>query len=166
VEVVAQYLETQAIASRTNRVEANLFGRSAFNRYYYAVYFLTRDMLSDFNAPWATTAHANVPVILSGPVRDAIRKFKQRATHLRDSEAISICSRALSAIDELCELLRRGYSVRVTADYDATVGIEFAPDSNQFSLAATSVTTARRWVERTGFLTSSVRRAWILANGP
>lgn len=165
MERVAQSLEAQAIALRADQLGADLFGRSAFNRYYYAVYLRAREMLTEFNPGWRTTPHAKMPLILEGPVKAAIKKAKQKAVKLGDSDSIGLCSRGLSAVDQLCALMRVGYSVRVAADYDPTVSITFADDGRHFSLASTPVATARRWVERSEFLESSVRRAWKFADG-
>jgi uncharacterized protein (UPF0332 family) len=164
MEQVARLLEARAIALKGDPKEADLFGRSAFNRYYYAVFFITRGMLSDFDPKWRSTPHADVPKLLTGKVRKAIQQFKQRATRIGDSDSIAICSHALTSVDELSQLLKQGYSVRVTADYDPTIEISFAKELPQFSLGSTPVTTAQKWVDRAGFLTSRVRRAWNLAN--
>jgi hypothetical protein len=163
---VAEYLEARAIALRADPKEADLFGRSAFNRYYYAVFFITRTMLSDFDPKWRSTPHAEVPQLLTGKVRKAIQRFKLRASQMGDSDSIAICSHGLTSIDELSQLLKQGYSVRLTADYDPTIEILFPDKLSHFSLGSTPVTTAQKWVDRAGFLTSRVRRAWNLANGP
>lgn len=164
VEDVAQFLAVHAATLRRDLPQADLFGRSAFNRYYYAIFFLTREMLTDFDARWRSTPHADVPNVLNGKVRESIQKFKRKATQLGDAEAVSICSHGMQSIADLSTILKQGYSVRVTADYDPTIGISFGEDAAQFSLGNTSVMTAQRWVERAGFLTGSVRRAWKLAH--
>jgi uncharacterized protein (UPF0332 family) len=164
VEQVGNALALQAVKLKAKSIEADLFGRSAFNRYYYAVFYVARSMLSDFSPDWKSVPHASVPQLLVGQVRKDIQRFKQKANKLGDTESVSLCSHAIESLDQLSELLKKGYSVRVAADYDTTVSVEFEEGSNQFSLASTTVSTARNWVQRAVFLTSSVRRAWRLAH--
>lgn len=164
MEQVGNALADQAIKLRGDPADADLFGRSAFNRYYYAVFYIAREMLGDFSVEWQTVPHASVPQLLVGQVRREIQKFKQRANKLGDTESVSLCSHAIESLDRLSELLRQGYSVRVTADYDPTVQIKFEDGTSQFSLASMTIGTARNWAQRAGFLTSSVRRAWRLAH--
>lgn len=166
MEEVAQFLATQAVTLRRDPARADLFGRSAFNRYYYATFFITREMLSDFDKGWRSTPHARVPDILNSRVKDPIQRFKRKATQLGDTEAVGICSHGLQSISDLVIILKQAYSVRVTADYDPTVSVSFGKSSNQFSLGHTSVTTAQNWVKRAEFLTGSVRRSWKLAHEP
>lgn len=164
MEQVGNALATQAVKLKGKPLEADLFGRSAFNRYYYAVFYVARGMLSDFSTEWQSIPHASVPQLLVGQVRREIQKFKQKANRLGDTESVSLCSHAIESLDQLSELLKKGYSIRVTADYDPTVSIKFENGADQFSLASTTIGTARNWVQRATFLTSSVRRAWKLAH--
>ena len=58
MKIVGEQLESWAL-DRKVETERDLFGRSAFNRYYYAVFLLTREMLGEFKASWKKTMHAN-----------------------------------------------------------------------------------------------------------
>ena len=161
---VAISLEDRANELRNDAGRADLYGRSAFNRYYYASFYVARDMLAEFDPSWRSTTYASIPELLNGKVRSRIKKFQAQARKLGDSESIAICSRAISDVNELSQLLREGYAVRSTADYDPSVSITFSKNSGQFSLASVPVSTARKWVDRANQLSSVVRRAWALAN--
>lgn len=165
MEEVAQFLSVRALELRNDEAQADLFGRSAFNRYYYAAYLITRDMLTDFDRNWRSTPHAKIPEILNGSVKKPINNFKRMVTKLGDSESISICSNAISGISELSNVLVSAYSIRVTADYDPDVLIEFGEGVSSFKLRSTSVGVARNWTEQARFLTGVVRRGWNLAHG-
>jgi uncharacterized protein (UPF0332 family) len=162
VEQVGNALEAEAIKLRADLKQADLFGRSAFNRYYYAVFYVAREMLREFSPRWHSVPHKSVPQLLTGQVREEIQKAKRRATKLGDGESVSLCSHALRSLEQLSELLTQGYSVRVTADYDPTITVQFT--GKEFSLASMPVATAKKWAQRASFLTSSVRRAWKLAH--
>lgn len=164
MEQVGKALEAQAIKLRADAMQADLFGRSAFNRYYYAVFYVAREMLGEFSPNWQSVPHKSVPQLLTGKVREEIQKAKRRASRLGDGESVSLCSHALQSLEQLSDLLTRGYSVRVTADYDPTIAVQF--NGKEFSLASMPVATARNWAQRASFLTSSVRRAWKLAHEP
>jgi hypothetical protein len=59
--VVAKRLSEIAL-NEVSETDADAFGRSAFNRYYYASYLITRDMLRQLDPSWTRTGHSKIPV--------------------------------------------------------------------------------------------------------
>jgi hypothetical protein len=56
---VAEHLSLQARAMTGN--DADAFGRSAFNRYYYATYLSVRELLASLDSSWETQRHSAIP---------------------------------------------------------------------------------------------------------
>lgn len=164
MEQVASHLADQAIARRRSPPDADCFGRSAFNRYYYTVYLEVRAMLADFEPAWSRSSHRSIPQLLCGAVKEEIQKAKRKAATLRDGISVSICSDALRELPNLAELLRSGYLTRSIADYDPGVPILFDDDGKHFSLSAVKITTAQQWVARARFMIAVIRRGWKLTD--
>ncbi|MFH1954732.1 MAG: hypothetical protein ABIL06_24350, partial [Pseudomonadota bacterium] len=72
MKTVADKLAELAIGEK-NENTADAFGRSAFNRYYYASYLITRQMLKDLNTSWASTGHSKIPELLENSIIKRIR---------------------------------------------------------------------------------------------
>lgn len=101
--------------------EINVFGRSSYNRYYYAIFLLVRAKLSQKNTDWGRVAHKSVPDILRGPVLTEIRRSasaQRKSGLLTAGEASQIQDRANYAISDLADLLEEAYQVRCDADYE------------------------------------------------
>ena len=54
--------------------EADAFGRSAFNRYYYAAFLSTRELLSMIERSWSGVPHSNIPALLENDLRATLNK--------------------------------------------------------------------------------------------
>lgn len=167
MEVVANHLHDQALL-RAEQYERDLFGRSAFNRYYYATFIIVRDGLGTLSPKWGrgTVAHANFPSILRGEIRKVINDGYKKAKKIEDRQLVRQCSNALNAAEELAKLMEEARYARTTADYHPEVSVDFA-GGDSFSLNAVSARTARAWpVKARAFLTS-VSVAWkqVYENG-
>lgn len=68
MQIVAQQLEFWA-KEKDKETERDLFGRSAFNRYYYAAFLVTREMLGALRPTWRHTAHAAIPELLEAGLK-------------------------------------------------------------------------------------------------
>ena len=71
MERVALELQRTAINRRGQIDDFDQFGRSAFNRYYYAVFLIVRDLMLEFNPRWSGS-HASIPGMLRASVHDEI----------------------------------------------------------------------------------------------
>lgn len=146
MEQVAHHLQHQAVTN-TEAKAKDLFGRSAYNRFYYAAFLRTRDLLTKFDPDWSKIAHKNLPEVLEGQVLSRLRKGQKEAQRARDFELDSQIARAIKAAYELAQILREGYAARVTADYNPEIGVTFAAGGG-FSLNSIKIDTAYNWPER------------------
>jgi len=161
MESVALFLQTEANRHAPDQRDFDLFGRSSFNRYYYAVYLQVRTILGDLDGTWATAPHASIPALLTGQVLVKIRRQRMRANKLGDYDAVGICSRAESSAHDLADLMKTAYAVRVAADYRPDIAIE--PDGQgRFRLNQVRVTTAHDWPARAREYGQRIKRAWSL----
>ena len=164
MESVAHFLQTKANSCAPGSREFDLFGRSSFNRYYYAVYLQVRSLLGGLNATWAGAQHASIPNLLTGQVLERIKRQRNRALRVGDSDAAQICVRAASSTHELATLMKEAYAVRVTADYEPSIPI-VSQNGGRFQLNSVPVTTAHDWVARAREHGQRIARAWGLPDG-
>jgi hypothetical protein len=66
--------------------EADAFGRSAFNRYYYAAFLSTRELLATIERSWKGVPHSNIPDLLENDLRT---RFQREMKRLQDKHLIS-----------------------------------------------------------------------------
>lgn len=163
MESVAHFLQVQANSYPPSSRDFDLFGRSSFNRYYYAAYLRVRSILGNLNEAWTTTQHANIPDLLTGQVLTTIRRQRARAAKLDDGPAVQICRRAEASARELANLMREAYAVRVTADYHPEI-IVMADGRGRFRLNSVPVTVAHDWPIRASEHGQRIERAWSIAD--
>ncbi|AZP13561.1 hypothetical protein [Undibacterium parvum] len=159
MEIVARHLQEQA-ESKAPSHEGDLFGRSAFNRYYYAAYLEVRFGLSGWRPEWkGDMAHAKIPEILRGQVLRTLKTGLRAAERNSDNEVASLCSGGITAARELAQLMDNGRSARVTADYNPEIKVEFRPDTN-FRLNTVGVHEARSWPVKARTWVNIISQAW------
>lgn len=115
MEIVAKHLESEAL-SRTVASETDLFGRAAFNRYYYATFWIVRNAVAQIDPKWSEPSHGDLPNILEGPF---LKRFR---AEMKNAEALGTYTsklkiRANSSASALAALMRTAYHIRVQADY-------------------------------------------------
>jgi len=119
MKVVADRLRDIALHSNLDH-EIDLFGRSAFNRYYYAAYLAVRKNLMEINSDWATAAHKNLPTILTIAINKSATRIAINLTKkgiLTKSEESRILTSIKICGYELSKILQSGYEARSYADY-------------------------------------------------
>lgn len=127
---------------------ADVFGRSAFNRYYYSSYLSTREMLGLINSSWKYSPHKTIPSILTGSLFKLIKnalKHQVRNGLISDAEAKRWKYEALSSISAMSSVLASSYSTRLDADYYPEKKIR--KERNNIYLGNQSIESARRWTE-------------------
>jgi len=144
---VAEHLSLQARALTGD--DADAFGRSAFNRYYYATYLSVRELLASLDSSWETQPHSAIPNLLETTVMRLVRDQAKRMSKsglLTEAKQHSLAKQAGRASSDIASVLRVAYGVRVVADYrpDQRVGFQHA----EFRLAEHSQTEARKWKMR------------------
>lgn len=161
MERVALHLQTKANSFKNSPHEFDLFARSAFNRYYYATFLLTKEMLVGMNPDWKDVKHAGIPQVLDGAVVDKLRKAGKDATRVEDGQANTLCNQGINAAKGIAELMREGYASRVIADYHPSTRVVLSAN-NRFMLNNVSINDAHGWPDRTKKLIPTVVRAWRL----
>ena len=156
MKIVGDQLAAWALA-QTEDHKKDLFGRSAFNRYYYAAFLSTRQMLGEFKTEWERTAHRNIPDLLKGK----LKKKLTSAIDLSRPEGIKVRDEHNSSVTALAVLLEQAYQVRISADYEPEVRIQ---QTNQaISLSGHTLTSAEEWPGRAASYCEAIRRAWKVA---
>ena len=125
---------------------ADAFGRSAFNRYYYAAYLEVRGLLIKFNPSW-DVSHSDAPSLVEKNLPELIRKEtkrQQKSNLLKHADGQRISSGVASAGSAIAEVLRVAYKVRVISDYRPEEQVSF--DSSTFHLDSHSEGEARAWL--------------------
>ena len=162
---VADHLSKAARTSGGD--EADAFGRSAFNRYYYAAFLSTRELLVTIERSWKGVPHSNIPALLENDLRTRFQRAMKplQAKHLiSEGKAKSLISQVGSAGGEMASILRTAYAVRVTADYMPEEKVIFEPAT--FRLATHTEAEARNWLQRIdrskGVVLSAAREVGIV----
>lgn len=160
MKVVGDKLREWAIREHNDN-DADAFGRSAFNRYYYSSYLITRDMLKSLNPEWAKASHGNIPTILTEAITSRVRqaiKIAERA-RLIDPRTSSTSRQSLNvAVAELSNLLSMAYSIRVTADYEPEFRVVRA--GNSMELNNCSLESAKSWPDKAALLSKTILKVW------
>ena len=158
MEDVAHHLQMEALV-RPTAAQRDSFGRSAFNRYYYAAFLPVNRTLRSLRPEWAGIKHKDIPDLMRGKILTALKKGQQQANRVGDRETAAACARAISLCYELAELMKTGYAVRVTADYEADVAVDFSTGID-FRLATVAVSTAKQWPSRATAYAQTIHSAW------
>jgi len=138
------------------------FGRSAFNRCYYATYLIVREMLAGFNPGWKKTPHKKIPDILEEAILNRIKnelKKQERKGTLKVGRASNIRKSAMFLVSELGALLKIAYSVRCVADYEPEKAVLFET-GNVLKLEGHSVSEATKWADRASEHTKNLIKLW------
>lgn len=144
---VAEHLSLQARTLTGD--DADAFGRSAFNRYYYAAYLSVRELLASLDTSWEASPHSAIPDLLEITV---MRQVRDQAKRMSTSGLItiarhhSLAKQAGQASSDIASILRAAYGVRVVADYRPEQRVAF--DRLEFRLAQHTHAEARNWKTR------------------
>jgi hypothetical protein len=139
-------VQLAAIAKAESGDRADAFGRSAFNRYYYAAYLSVRELLRQFDSTWGVK-HSKVPALLTTKVLDLVRRAaenQERVGLITDEQRISLVGQAQSATLALADIFQTAYALRVTSDYEPETLIEFGDGT--FRLMDRTDLEAHAWI--------------------
>ncbi len=162
MEEVGNYLQREAI-QRTDPHQRDLFGRSAFNRFYYATFIPLSNALAKMKPEWGGLPHKNVPTVLRESVIKGLKEGSKRANRVGDYDTVSVCSRAIDYCHQLADLMESGYAIRVTADYNSAVPVDFTLGTD-FRLASVPVSAAKQWPGRAVAYVEAISNAWRQIN--
>ena len=158
MEVVANHL-FQEVLKRTDQAEKNLFGRSAFNRCYYATFLNVHAGLKQLDPKWSELSHKAIPDLLKGSIRKELAKGRDNASKVSDVAVVQLCARAVSAAYDLSDLMKIGYATRVVADYYPEIQISI-PAGQECSLNSVGAKDAKSWSIKSAGYVSTIVAAW------
>ena len=160
MKIVGEQLESWALERRAHD-EKDFFGRSAFNRYYYAVFLLTREMLGEFKTSWKGTMHASIPNLLRTSVKKEVVQTLEKAVRsgfMTKGESSQIIQQHNRSLAELADLIEMAYQVRIIADYEPEIAIQ--QERNVLSLDSHKLTSAKTWPDRASAYCKAIRKVW------
>jgi hypothetical protein len=163
MEVVAHHLQLEAVR-RTIQQESDQFGRSSYNRYYYATFLRVRKMMSALDAGWSQLPHASYPATLRGAVKKKLQEGRKKALKVGDHEVVAACAKAISAASEIASLMESASATRVVADYNPQIPVTFL-ENGRFSLNNINITDAHDWPVKADTWSSIVEKTWVNLGG-
>lgn len=158
---VADHLADQAMRAPDNG-ERDAFGRSSYNRYYYSTFLIVREGLRRMQVinDSGEIAHASLPQMLNGSIRDRLNRNRSRATKIQDRDSVRVFSDALTAARDLALLMNEARGIRTVADYHPETSIIFSQQG--FQLMSMEIAHARNWPNRASTLLGPIEKAWRL----
>lgn len=160
MKIVGDHLGDFALKSGSE-IHCDLFGRSAYNRYYYSAFLCVRAALKTIDSRWATPTHQDVPRVLIGEVLHRLKRHIQLA---RDSNQINhtqgeqMYHAAASAASELSNLLRSAREIRRVADYEPEQPVSKV--GSQLKLRGYTLDTAKGWTQRAETQVKTILRVY------
>jgi hypothetical protein len=158
--IVGNELERLAL-SNGDPTDSDLLGRSAFNRYYYASFLITRETLGSMQSNWKGTVHAEIPNLLEKglkkPAKAEIKK-QLRIGLIDKGDESRLLSELNATGGELAQMLRLAYDARILADYEPE--IKTTRHGNIISLKSHTLTTAKNWPATASRLCGRLKRIW------
>ena len=159
MKIVGDQLAAWALAQAEDD-KKDLFGRSAFNRYYYAAFLSTRQMLGEFKTAWKKTPHGRIPKLLKEKLKPKLKSdilaIDKRI--LTRGQGMRVIEQHNKSVSDLADLLEQAYKVRISADYEPEVLIQ---ETNKgISLGNHTLTSAEKWPDRAASCCKAIRKAW------
>lgn len=162
METVGHHLQLEAI-ERPVGPERDLFGRSSYNRYYYATFLCVRDLVTEFDPKWRRLSHSEYPSLLRGRIVAKLRQGGASARRLNDRRLDQLCKKAVHAASELSVLMEKGLATRVIADYHPEIPVDFS-GSSRFELNSVDITEAHSWPSKARTFSETIQAAWKQIN--
>ncbi len=147
--------------AESQHAHQNMFGRSAYNRFYYASYLLTRKTLSNLDSKWQNAKHKNIPELLVTSVRKPVKTAlkiqlkKGLITHGQHSKSLNTLNQSTL---ELSDLLVQAYDLRCIADYEPEIPI--VAEKQVLTLNEYKLNTAEKWPGKANACCKSIRKIW------
>ncbi|MCL9844598.1 hypothetical protein [Ralstonia solanacearum] len=160
MEIVGDHLIAE-VFRQTDDIDKDLFGRSAFNRYYYAAFLAIRRLFAEVDNNLNQPQHAGIPSLLTDTLNGKIKKIvrrQEKAGAISSARAQEICNSAAEALKSLAELMSYAYSIRKIADYQPETKIELV--GGVVGIGGCQSTVARRWCADVEVKAEQVREIW------
>lgn len=160
MKIVGDELSTLALG-RHGSGDFDLLGRSAFNRYYYAAYLITRNTIGQMESDWKGTNHSGLPTLLEVALIKKVKLYldRQLKGDLIDKGQHSRTLGEFRRVGaELAQLLKYAYHVRVLADYEPEVELLYI--NKMIILQSCKITTAKGWSSHAERLCGRLLKLW------
>ncbi len=160
MEIVADDLaRTPRAATDDHRLD--LFGRSAYNRYYYAIFLNIRSVLRRIDSRWSKPAHAEIPNLLRDTLPNRLKKHIERAKRdglISEGRGQQMYSVAKAAAWDLSSLLDSAREVRRIADYEPELTL--TRDGTIIMLGTCTLDAAKKWTRRVDIQAGTILRIY------
>lgn len=159
MRLVADHLREQALA-RAGTADFDGFGRSAFNRYYYATFLMIREKFYTMGILQAgqELPHSNVPERLRGTLKKELSKARIKILRSGDRELTGKISSAESAAEDLARMIEEAKAIRTLADYEPETALVLS--RRGFSLVDVDIDAARAWPQKAEGYLRVIESAW------
>lgn len=162
MELVANHLEAEAVDRLQKPEECDEFGRSAFNRYYYATFLTVREMMRNFDPSWSG-GHGSLPEELTGSTKRVFARAKTRAYKIGDKQFEGRCKFAIHHLHELADHMTRIYGIRTIADYQPEELITIV--AGKITLASVEISEAKHWAKKAQGHAGQIISVWNEIHG-
>ena len=139
----------------------DLFGRSAFNRYYYSIYLITIGMLENFESEDKNINHSSIPDMLKGRVRNrSVDEIDKAVRNKMINYAVSrkLKRELIRGLNELANLMNEAYGIRVIADYRPKQPLESGVSG--LKLGSCTLSSAKGWEGRANLYCGRIISVW------
>jgi len=157
---VGDKLRDLAIAASDADV-INKYGRSAFNRYYYASYLIVRSAIMNIDPKWAQCSHKDLPNLLRKTIyrqaRDQALRL-ERAGQLNARQKSLLIDSIKICTAKLAQLLQSGYAIRCVADYSPEEIVVLR--SKNLYLGNCTTSAAQHWPEQAAINAGQLQAKW------
>lgn len=154
---VGHYLQIEAL--KRADPEKDLFARSAYNRYYYSIFLTARNLLSLIDSKYERLPHKSYPEVLLGNIVSTLKKGGRTASKNGDHALVTKIASAVSAANDLSNLMEAAYATRIAADYMPSIKVNFV-GPGRFELQGISITDAHNWTARAATWCRVILDAW------
>ncbi|WP_139211210.1 hypothetical protein [Azotobacter beijerinckii] len=159
MQIVADHLKSHAL-NTTDGSERDLFGRSAYNRYYYAAFLIIRAGFFRMEELGESEElpHSNVPERLRNRLRKKFNAEKRKALAVQDHDLARRCSHAASAAENLGAMMEEARATRTLADYFPEIPVEVS--ARGLSLMEVELESAKAWPQKAAAFMSTIESVW------
>jgi len=158
LKVVGDKLRDVALQSTVPN-EENLFGRSAFNRYYYSAFLITRSLMRRRREEWGRVSHASMPEVVRKARKEILdSQLKMVKKGISSGGITSDTKEGAIAAAALATLLEEAYGIRVKADYFPEELVHRRRDELLF--CSTNLSDAMRWSAKAQHFCNQIEYAW------
>lgn len=165
MQVVGKFLQLEG-TNRTKKLssceDADLFLRSAYNRYYYSMQSLAVKEVRFWVEPSTQIKHKNLPELFRTKVAKVIKNEVASANRIGDYKFVNLLKAAERAALDLSQMIELGYKIRCIADYKLDISVDLS--KNSVALGGTNIQQAFEWTEKSSKLIETIKNVRLTLN--